>query len=81
MNENHRLQARVSELEAVLRHLLHAVTFGPRSELTPGNLGYRARVPVGFVETAERALAGEDKKPWGLSGNVRILPGEGGTDE
>lgn len=47
-------------LRAALQALLNAVTFGPKSNLTPGNPGYRARVPIGFVDEAVKALWGEN---------------------
>ena len=46
----------VVKLARALRDLLAAVTFGPKSDLSPDNPGYQARVPVGFVEDAEHTL-------------------------
>ena len=47
----------ILKAQSHLGHLLNAVTFGPKSELSPGNVGYAARIPIGFVENAKPALA------------------------
>jgi len=46
----------VVKLARALEHLLNAVTFGPESDLSPGNPGYAARIPIGFVDDAKRTL-------------------------
>lgn len=57
---------------AALQALLTAVTFGPEEDLNPegdlANPGYHARVPIGFVQEARKALAaaatlGPEKEP------------------
>ena len=53
----------VVKLARALNDLLTAVTFGPKSTLSPGNPGYEAKVPIGFVDSAENTLhevAGEE---------------------
>ncbi len=67
--------AEIERLRAALRELLVAVKFGPISNLNPDNAsanpGYMARIPIGFVDTAEAALRGGGEKQGDYDGDDR----------